>query len=137
MRNLRRLLVACAIVPGFVIAALAIRWDLANPFDDIHFVQELPGATERWVTFTPYHRNNLSKPLTKPIGADFAKVFFEDRDGDGIHEAVIRSQPRGFRRLEFFVPTETVLKFDSEAGQTRIEIIGSGPIARDESEFSP
>lgn len=61
------------------------------PFYDIEFVEEHPGAGDRYVLFTPVLRDNPSITVGEPAGADYGVLHFRDCDGDGINEAVIET----------------------------------------------
>jgi hypothetical protein len=63
----------------------------ANPFDQVEWIEDSPGATERYVTFTPILKSS-KKPIGPTVGADYAVLTFKDLDGDGIKEAIIETE---------------------------------------------
>lgn len=63
------------------------------------WVEDRPGATERYVTFTPVLKSNR-KPIGPTVGADYATLTFEDLDDDGIEEAIIETS--NSIHLEFY-----------------------------------
>lgn len=81
-------------------------WD--SPFDQVEWVENWPGATERYVTFTPILKSN-KKPIGPTVGADYAVLTFEDLDGDGTKEAIIETSKS--IHLEFYHAERHVLKF--------------------------
>ena len=87
-------------------------WDSRNPFDDVVFQVDLPGANGRHVTFTPIQKTNPGIPIGPVVGADYGRLRFADFDGDGIHEAIIETRPGFFGGLEFHVAERHVLKLD-------------------------
>jgi hypothetical protein len=79
-----------------------------NPFDQVEWLEDRPGATERYVTFTPISKSN-KKPIGPTVGADYAVLTFNDLDGDGIKEAIIETSKS--IHLEFYHAERHVLKF--------------------------
>lgn len=64
-----------------------------NPFekDDVCFARSTPGATSRFIQYTPIACKDASIKIGEEIGADYAKLRFEDVDKDGIPEAIVES----------------------------------------------
>jgi hypothetical protein len=62
-----------------------------NPFPDVEWIEDSPGATERFVTFTPVLKSNNKIVVGPTEGADYAKLRFEDINNDGIKEAIIET----------------------------------------------
>jgi hypothetical protein len=81
---------------------------MSNPFDKVEWIEDWPGATERYVTFTPVLKSN-KKPIGPTVGADYAVLTFEDLDHDGIKEAIIETSKS--KHLEFYHAERHVLKF--------------------------
>lgn len=79
-----------------------------NPFDQVEWVEDWPGATERYVTFTPILKSS-KEPIGPTVGADYAILKFEDVDGDGTKEAIIETSKS--IHLEFYHAERHVLKF--------------------------
>ena len=79
-----------------------------NPFDQVEWVEDWPGATERYVTFTPILKST-KKPIGPTVGADYGDLTFEDLDGDGIKEAIIETSQS--IHLELYQAERHVLKF--------------------------
>ena len=121
-------IVSVGVILAIVGATNYLRWDAANPFDDIVFVKDYPGATDRFVTFTPYLKSDLSTPLCdEPLGVDFGKLSFQDTDGDGIHEAIIETDTGLIEPAVFYSSHRIVAKLVEIDGAPRIEIIESKP----------
>jgi hypothetical protein len=80
-----------------------------NPFPEVEWIKDSPGATDRYVTFTPVLKSN-NKIIIGPIeGADYAKLHFEDINNDGIKEAIIETDSTG--HLELFFYEKHVLEY--------------------------
>jgi hypothetical protein len=84
----------------------------SNPFDGVEWIEDWPGTTERYVTFTPVLKSN-KKPIGPTVGADYAVLTFEDLDHDGIKEAIIETSKS--IHLEFFHAERHVLKFKPDS----------------------
>jgi hypothetical protein len=79
-----------------------------NPFDQVEWVEDWPGATERYVTFTPILKST-KKTIGPTVGADYGDLTFEDLDGDGIEEVIIETSKSN--HLELYHAERHVLKF--------------------------
>ena len=66
----------------------------SNPFAqyDICFERDLPGASDRHVTYQPVRCSNPTIVLEDEIGAEYATLTFSDVNGDGIPEYIISSE---------------------------------------------
>lgn len=89
----RKNLVALIILSVLIISSCT---DNQAPFHDIEFVEEHPGAGDRYVLFTPVLRGNSATIVGEPVGADYGVLHFRDCDGDGINEAVIETEGNYF-----------------------------------------
>lgn len=87
-------------------------WDLRNPFDDVEFTEDHPGANGRHVTFSPGLKSNPDAKIGPTFGADYGRLRFADVDGDGVHEAIIETQVPFFGGLEYYVAERHVLKLE-------------------------
>jgi hypothetical protein len=87
-------------------------WDLRNPFDDVVFTVDSPGANGRHLTFTPALKSNPNSKIGPTFGADYGRLRFADLDGDGVHEAVIETHVPFFGGLEFYFAERHVLKLE-------------------------
>lgn len=55
------------------------------------FLKDTPGATDRYITFTPYLCNDPQKtPIGEAIGDDWAELSLSDVDSDGTPEIIIQ-----------------------------------------------
>lgn len=59
---------------------------------DICFKEDNPGATNRYVEFTPVRCSDKTVALGEPIGGEFARLEFADVDADGVSEIVVSSE---------------------------------------------
>jgi hypothetical protein len=118
-------IIVAAVLLGFVVYYVYNHHATTNPFSQVEWVQAWPGATERYVTFTPLSTSNR-KPVGPTIGADYGVLIFEDLDGDGIKEAIIETSKS--LHLEFYHAERHVLKFkpDDVTGGSFFEYI-EGP----------
>lgn len=103
--------IAAIVLLGFLGVYFYRYYTRANPFDQVEWIQETPGATERYVTFTPVLKAN-KKPIGPTVGADYAALTFKDLDDDGIKEAIIETNPS--IHLEFYHSERHVLKFKTD-----------------------
>ena len=86
-------------------------WDSRNPFDDIEFLIEHPGANGRYTEFTPVLRAVPTNKIGPTVGADFGVLKFRDWDGDGVHEAIIETDVPFLADGEYYYAQRTVLKY--------------------------
>ncbi|HEY0742396.1 MAG TPA: hypothetical protein VGD40_13070 [Chryseosolibacter sp.] len=126
MKKLRVIGLVAAL--GFLTYYIYNKHQTSNPFDHVEWIEDAPGATERYVTFTPVSKAD-HKPLGPTVGADYAALKFEDLDGDGVKEAIVET--RNTLHLEFYTPERHVLKYkiDSVLGP-RFEFLHE-PITKD------
>lgn len=92
------LVMAVAIVVGIVAYLTAIVMGLTyeppqspHEVDDICFVEGHPGATKRYVTYTPVLCSQPSKVIGPRLGADLGELSFEDVNGDNVDDAIVES----------------------------------------------
>jgi len=84
--------------------------NMRNPFSDVQWVENYPGATDRYVTYTPVLKSNTKIKLGPEVGADFGKLRFKDLNNDGIKEAIIETEIL-FDFGEFRSPERHILKY--------------------------
>ena len=72
-----------------VIAYFAYNLNTRNPFPEVQWIGDYPGATDRYVTYTPVLKADNNVKLGPIIGADYAKLRFKDINSDGTKEAII------------------------------------------------
>lgn len=114
------------IFSGLIIVYLYNGYSKNNPFNEVSWVEEYPGATERYVQFTPVSK--VTKlPIGPTVGADFASLRFIDLDNDGIKEAIIETEC-WLDLGEFYYPQRHVLKFETVDGTGKfLYMEGDGP----------
>lgn len=94
------------------------------PFGEIEFIEEHPGAGDRYVVFTPVLRDNHSIVVGDAVGADYGLVDYRDCDGDGVNEAVIETATNYFG--EYSASVRHVYKYQTDSvGRPRVKIIKS------------
>lgn len=84
-------IIGFAVVSALVAYYFYISNSKKNPFDEIEWVEDSPGSTERYVTFTSILKSSKI-PVGPTVGADYAVLRFEDLDSDGIKEAIIETE---------------------------------------------
>jgi hypothetical protein len=80
---------------------------------DICFKEDLPGASDRYVQYTPVRCSDKSVVLGEPVGGEYAGLEFSDTDADGVPEIVVSSES-GCRWRFCIHPTRTVVKVKPE-----------------------
>jgi len=63
-----------------------------NPFSNVEWLLDYPGANSRYVEYTPVLKSNNSIILGPPVGADYGALRFEDTNNDGTKEAIIETE---------------------------------------------
>ncbi|GAA4165429.1 hypothetical protein GCM10022217_37650 [Chryseobacterium ginsenosidimutans] len=84
-----------------------------NPYENVIWKKDYPGATERYVEFTPYLKSKIEIKIGPTLGADLGKLRFEDIDSDGIKEAIIETK-KGFTLETSITPERHILKFKKD-----------------------
>ena len=84
-----------------------------SPYENVIWKENFPGATERYVEFTPYLKSNPSVKIGPTLGADLGKLIFKDIDNDGIKEAIIETQ-KTFSLETSITPEKHILKFEKD-----------------------
>lgn len=100
--------IGAVVLLGLIVCYVYYDHAKANPFDQVEWVEDWPGASERYVTFTPLLKSN-KKPIGPTVGADYGVLTFEDLDGDGVKEAIIETSKS--IHLEMYHAERHVLKF--------------------------
>lgn len=100
-------------------------WEYSyNPFKDVEFLVDYPGASDRHVTFTPVLRSDPSKKIGPTIGADYGELKFRDINGDGVDEVIIETEVPFLSEGSYYFAARTVLKYElSESGTPFFKII--------------
>lgn len=93
-----------------VVWYLFYTFDMHNPFPEVEWIEDYPGATDRYVTYTPVLKSNHSIKVGPTVGADFAKLRFKDLDKDGVKEAIVETEIL-FDFNEYRFPQRYVLKY--------------------------
>lgn len=79
----------------FYIVSLPIFFHKSNPYSEmnIEFVEDAPGASNDFITFTPTLINNNDKRIIigPTVGANFAEIKFKNVDDDKMKEVIIKS----------------------------------------------
>ena len=94
----------------------------ASPYADVVFIEDYPGATSRYATFTPVLRSDASVVVGPAAGADFGRIHFKDLDGDGVKETIVETTIL-IDTGEFYSDTREVLRYvpGGDGGQPRME----------------
>ena len=62
-----------------------------NPYDGVEWLEDTPGAGDRYVALTPVLSADNSVTLGPTVGADYASLCFKDLDNDGVKEVIIET----------------------------------------------
>lgn len=81
-----------------------------NPFPEVDWIKDYPGATERYIEFTPVLKADKRIKLGPAVGADYGKLQFKDINNDGIKEAIIETELL-VDWGEFYDPERHVLQY--------------------------
>ena len=102
-----------------------------NPFEDVTWIKDYPGANNRYVTYTPVSKKDNSVQLGPTIGADFATLKFEDIDQDGVQEIIIETDIE-IDLGEYRNPERHILKYseNGKSGLPKFELISSEQIGK-------
>ncbi len=101
MKNYWKIPAAIFVIVGFYF------FKNRNPFSEVRWIEGMPGATDRYVTFTPVLKTNT--PIGPTVGADYAKLHFKDINNDGVKEAIVETDSTG--HLELFFYEKHVLEY--------------------------
>jgi len=117
------------VLVGFLAYYAYKRHAESNPFDQVEWIEDSPGATERYITFTPILKSN-KRTIGPTVGADYGVLTFKDIDDDGIKEAIIETEKS--IHFEFYSAQRHVLKFkNDEVMGPRFEYV-EGPELKEE-----
>jgi len=84
-----------------------------NPYRAVAWIEDYPGATGRYATYTPVLAEDTCKVVGPTVGADYGKLTFEDIDDDGVKEAIIETKVL-FDWGELYQPERFVLKYKQD-----------------------
>ena len=91
---------------------------------DLCFKEDYPGATDRYVEYTPVRCSDKTIVLGEPIGGERASLEFADTDADGVSEIVVSSQfwcRWGFEPC--LNPARTIVKVSGERERPQFSIV--------------
>ena len=98
---------------------------MRNPFDNVTWIKDYPGATDRYTVYTPVLKSNENIKLGPTVGADFASLRFKDLDNDGVKEVVIETELL-IDFGEFRTPERHVLKKEIDSiGNPKFTLVSS------------
>ncbi|MEO6452774.1 MAG: hypothetical protein ABIN97_01815 [Ginsengibacter sp.] len=75
-----------------VITCFAYTFSMRNPFPEVEWIKDYPGATERYIEYTPVLKADRRIKLGPGLGADYATLRFKDINNDGVKEAIIETE---------------------------------------------
>ena len=95
-----------------------------NPYAEIEWVEEWPGAGDRYRTFTPVLKADNKTAAGPTVGADYGALSFEDINNDGVKEVIIESD--GSFTFEEFHPEKHILKYQHDSlGRVKFTVVKS------------
>ncbi|RTQ49981.1 hypothetical protein EJV47_10075 [Hymenobacter gummosus] len=86
-----------------------------NPFAEVDWLEEHPGAGDRYVTFTPVLKADHAVVLGPAIGADYGELTFRDLNHDGMPEVIVETNTPIYEE-ELSVDRQ-VLQYRQQPGQ--------------------
>jgi hypothetical protein len=92
-----------------------------NPFEEVEWLEEHPGAGDRYTTFTPVLKTDHAVVLGPTIGADYGVLSFRDLNHDGVKEAIVETDTPATEE-EFSVDRE-VLEYRKRPGQRAVFVL--------------
>jgi hypothetical protein len=105
------------------------------PFNIITFIEDHPGAGDRYTTFTPVLKADNSKVIGETVGADYGALHYRDCDGDGVPEAVVETD-KSSATGEYMASSRTVYKYlKGEDGQPHLKTISSEELPEEDPEW--
>ncbi|MDH5325203.1 MAG: hypothetical protein OEZ68_09860 [Gammaproteobacteria bacterium] len=116
------------------IALYSIQEHNKGPFKQVIFIEDVPGANDRYVTFTPVMRSDPSIIMGETVGADFGKLHYRDCDGDGVKEAVVETDE--FLELgDYKRSVRHVYKFVESNNMPQVKLISSEAMPEKDPEW--
>jgi hypothetical protein len=109
----RLLLSLLAIGAPLVLLGLYFRSTAGNPYPEVAWVEDWPGAGDRYRTFTPVLQADQNTVIGPTVGADYGALSFKDLDKDGVQEAIVESD--GSFTFEAFSPERHILKYQHDS----------------------
>jgi hypothetical protein len=91
-----------------------------NPYNDVVWIKDYPGATGRYISFTPYLRSDPKIKLADGFGADYGELSFKDIDNDGIKETIIETKQPFYSFDDSVSPTKVILKYNATKNKNPI-----------------
>lgn len=88
-----------------------------NPYNDVIWEKDFPGATGRYVKFTPVLKSNPKIKLGSGFGADYGVINFEDIDNDGIKETIIQTKQPFYSFDDAITSTKIILKYNKNGNE--------------------
>lgn len=105
------------------------------PFDEITFIEDHPGAGDRYTTFTPVLKADNSKVVGDTVGADYGAIHYRDCDSDGVPEAVVETDII-IDSGEYRASSRTVFKyFKDENGRPHLKTISYEELPEEDPEW--
>ena len=115
---------ALFIIISFGLLSLYFTSKSRNPYAEVVWLEDQPGAGDRYRTFTPVLKADSKTAVGPTVGADYAALSFEDVDNDGVKEAIIETD--GSFTLEEFHSERHTLKYQPDSlGRAKFTLIKS------------
>ena len=111
------------LLSAFIISAVIVfLFSDDNPYQDVEWIKDYPGSTDKFATFTPVLKADKNIILGPTVGADYAEIRFEDLNMDGVKEAIIETTTL-IDFGETYTPEKHILKsYVDTKGLTRFEV---------------
>ena len=95
-----------------------------NPYAEVEWLEDWPGAGDRYKTFTPVLKVDNNTSVGPTVGADYGTLSFEDTDNDGVKEAIIESDG-SFTFEEFSHEKHTLKCQHDSSGSVKFTLVKS------------
>ena len=118
MKNKRILMLVTFLFILMIGCLISFNNTYRNPYKDVEWIIDHPGATDRHITFTPVLKNNRDSILGPTVGADFGKLKFKDLDNDGVKEVIIETSFLLYEAAEYYYPIRHILKSEVDKNRT-------------------
>jgi len=71
-------IVLIALICSLLVFYIKYRCNIHNPFNEVNWLTEYPGVSDRYVEYTPVLIDDKGVVLGPTVGADYAKLRFKD-----------------------------------------------------------
>ena len=103
---------------AIIIIALIKFTKSKNPYNDVIWIEDSPGANGRVIEFTPVLKSNHKIKLSEGFAVDYGTIRFADIGNDGIKETIIESKMPFYRFDDMYQPSKIIIKYIKKGNET-------------------